>query len=220
MSAELQSRAVSEDSDWALVAAAKHGEDGAFEMLVRRYKARILSLALRITRNREDAQDVTQQSFQNAFVHLQKFQGKSSFSTWLTRIAINEALMCLRKNRVLQVVSLEEVGCEHGSILSMDVSNTCANPEETYIRREKELILSSVIDKLPPILQTAVCLHLGPDFSVCQQFVTLTTPVHPTTCSRVQQFSLWHQVAISQALPNVCGLAARVLFIKRCDANG
>jgi len=155
MSAELQSRAVSEDSDWALVAAAKHGEDGAFEMLVRRYKARILSLALRITRNREDAQDVTQQSFQNAFVHLQKFQGKSSFSTWLTRIAINEALMCLRKNRVLQVVSLEEVGCEHGSILS-----ACANPEETYIRREKELILSSVIDKLPPILQTAVRLYL------------------------------------------------------------
>ena len=122
--------------------------------------------------------------------------------------------------RVSRVVLLEEVGCGHDSIVSTDVSNACANPEETHIRREKELIPSSVIDKLPPILQTAVRLHLGPDFSVCQQFVTLTTAVHPTTCSRVQQFSLWHQVAISQALPNVRGLAARVLVIKRCDANG
>ena len=160
MSAELLSKAVAEECDWALVAAAKLGEDRAFEILVKRYTARILSLAFRITRNREDAQDVVQQSFQNAFVHLQNFHGKSSFSTWLTRIAINEALMCLRKNRVSRVVSLEEVGCEHGSILSMDVSNACANPEETYIRREKELILSSVIDKLPPILQTAVRLYL------------------------------------------------------------
>ena len=68
--------------------------------------------------------------------------------------------------RVSRVVSLEEVGCGHDSILSTDVSNACANPEETHIRREKELIPSSVIDKLPPILQTAVRLHLGPDFSV------------------------------------------------------
>src|SRR5215469_12418903 len=87
-------------------------DNRAFEILVNRYKARILSLAFRITRNHEDAQDVTQQSFQNAFVHLQKFQGKSSFPTWLTRIAINEALMCLRKNRVSRAVSLEEVNLE------------------------------------------------------------------------------------------------------------
>jgi RNA polymerase sigma-70 factor (ECF subfamily) len=160
MSVELPSRAVTEESDWALVAAAKDGQDGAFEILVKRYKARILSLAFRITRNREDAQDVTQQSFQNAFVHLQKFQGKSSFATWLTRIAINEALMCLRKNRVLRVVSLEEVSSDHCSMLSTEVPDTCPNPEETCIRQEKERILSSVIDKLPAILQTAVRLYL------------------------------------------------------------
>src|SRR6516162_11665707 len=129
MSVELPSRAVSEESDWALVAAAKDGEDGAFEILVKRYKARILSLAFRITRNREDAQDVTQQSFQNAFVHLQKFQGKSSFPTWLTRIAINEALMCLRKNRVSRAVSLEEVNLEYASAPSTERSDARPNPE-------------------------------------------------------------------------------------------
>jgi len=160
MSVELPSRAVSEESDWALVAAAKDGKDGAFEILVKRYKARILSLAFRITRNREDAQDVTQQSFQNAFVHLQKFQGKSSFPTWLTRIAINEALMCLRKNRVSRAVSLEEVNLEYASVLSTERSDARANPEELYIQREKEQILSFVIDRLPPLLQGAVRLYL------------------------------------------------------------
>jgi len=98
---------------------------------VKRYKARILSLAFRITRNREDTQDVTQQSFQNAFVHLQKFQEKSSFSTWLTRIAINEALMCLRKNRVSRTVSIEEVSTERDSLLSRE----SAMPVRTQRRR-------------------------------------------------------------------------------------
>ena len=102
-----------------------------------------------------------QQSFQNVFVHLQKFQGRSSFSTWLTRIAINEALMYLRKNRVvLRAVSLEEVNLEYASVLPTDRSDARANPEELYIQREKEQILSFVIDRLPPLLQGAVRLYL------------------------------------------------------------
>src|SRR5215467_11245171 len=111
-------------------------------------------------RNREDAQDVVQQSLQKAFVHLQKFQGKSTFSTWLQRIAINEALMCLRKNRVSRTVSIEEVNRERDSVHSKEICDASANPEETYIRLEKERILSFVIDRLPPILQRAVRLYL------------------------------------------------------------
>ena len=159
MSAAPTSRPLTEESDWDLVVAVKNGEDRAFEILVNRYKARILSLAFRITRNHEDAQDVTQQSFQNAFVHLQKFQGESSFPTWLTRIAINEALMCLRKNRVSRAVSLEDVNLEYASVLSTERPDG-ANPEELYIQREKEQILSFVIDRLPPLLQGAVRLYL------------------------------------------------------------
>jgi RNA polymerase sigma-70 factor, ECF subfamily len=109
---------LAQESDWDLVVAAKNGEDRAFEILVKRYKARILSLAFHITSNREDAQDVVQQTFQKAFVHLQKFQGKSTFSTWLNRIAINEALMCLRKKRVSRTVSIEEVNRERDSVRS------------------------------------------------------------------------------------------------------
>ncbi len=160
MSAGPTSRPLTDESDWDLVVAAKNGKDRAFEILIRRYEARMLSLALRITRNREDAQDVVQQSFQKAFVHLQKFEGKSTFSTWLTRIAINEALMCLRKNRVSRTVSLEEVNPERDSVLSREICDAGANPEETYIRMEKERILSFVIDGLPPILQRTVRLYL------------------------------------------------------------
>src|SRR5690348_3888877 len=78
-----------------LIAAAKNGNEQAFEILVKRYEQRILTIAQRYTRVREDAKDVAQQTFQSAFVHLDRFEGKSSFSTWLTRIAINEALMLL-----------------------------------------------------------------------------------------------------------------------------
>lgn len=160
MSAGLTSRPLTDESEWDLVFAAKNGEDLAFEILVKRYKARILSLAFHITRNREDAQDVVQQSFHKAFVHLQKFQGKSAFSTWLTRIAINEALMCLRKNRVLKTVSLDEEGSDYEAVRSMAISDASANPEKTYVQRENEEILSFVIDGLPPILQRTVRLYL------------------------------------------------------------
>src|SRR5258706_15415096 len=88
-----------EESDSILVAATKNGESQAFEFLVKRHQAKTFSLAFRITRNREDAQDLVQQSFHKAFMHLDRFKGKSSFSTWLTRIVINEGLMCLRRNR-------------------------------------------------------------------------------------------------------------------------
>src|ERR1700757_3900640 len=87
--------------DEALVAAAKRGDELAFERLVRRHRPRIFALALRYARVREDAEDIVQQTFQKAFVYLHRFQGKSSFSTWLSRIAINEALMLLRRGRML-----------------------------------------------------------------------------------------------------------------------
>src|SRR5580704_10112081 len=82
--------------DETLVVAAKNGDEQAFEILVERHRRKLFVVALRITRVREDAEDIAQQSFQKAFLHLRRFEGKSSFLTWLTRIAINEALMWLR----------------------------------------------------------------------------------------------------------------------------
>src|SRR6267143_6901909 len=96
---------INKDSDGSLVAAAKRGDKQAFEGLVLRHKQRVLAVARRITNNREDAEDVVQESFNKAFLHLDAFQEKSRFSTWLTRITMNEAFMLLRRRRgILEVL--------------------------------------------------------------------------------------------------------------------
>src|SRR5216683_2883894 len=107
--------------DAALVAGAKTGDAHAFELLVERHEGKILSLAQRMTRNREDAEDVVQQSFQKAFIHLKKFEGESLFSTWLTRIAINEALMLLRRKRGSRDVPIAESTTEDEIALPLDI---------------------------------------------------------------------------------------------------
>src|SRR5467141_5093122 len=96
---------INKHSDGALVAAAKCGDTQAFDKLVLRYKRRVFAIAQRITNNHEDAEDVVQDCFHKAFLHLHDFQERSQFSTWLTRIAMNEAFMLLRRRRgVLEVL--------------------------------------------------------------------------------------------------------------------
>src|SRR3974390_3875585 len=109
-------------TDQALVAKAKDGDDKAFETLVERHRRKVFALALRYTRVREDAEDVVQQTFQKAFVYFSNFEGKSSFSTWLTRIAINEALMWLRKARALREVPIDDSISDEGAGLHFDLA--------------------------------------------------------------------------------------------------
>src|ERR1700724_3909420 len=92
----------------ALVAAAKAGDVGAFGELVRRYDRNVFRIAQHITQNREDAEDVVQDAFLKAYTNLQQFQEQSKFYTWLVRIAVNEALMKLRRRRPERMVSLDE----------------------------------------------------------------------------------------------------------------
>jgi RNA polymerase sigma-70 factor (ECF subfamily) len=116
-------------------------------------------MAQRITRNREDAEDVVQQSFQKAFIHLKKFEGKSLFSTWLTRIAINEALMLLRRKRGSHEVPIEESTTKTESALPLDFLNSAPTPEDSYLDREQEQILSAALNKLRPGIRKAIELR-------------------------------------------------------------
>jgi RNA polymerase sigma-70 factor (ECF subfamily) len=149
-----------EDPDSALVAATKNGENQAFEFLVKRYEARTFSVAFRITRNREDAQDVVQQSFHNAFAHLDSFQEKSSFSTWLTRIVINEGLMCLRRNRSRKEISLDDGKSEFEELFPVEIPDRAKDPAEIYEQRENERILCEAMNQLSAEFRTVVCLRL------------------------------------------------------------
>ena len=135
--------------DAALVVAAQNGDGHAFEILVGRHERRIFFVARRITRTREDAEDVVQQSFQKAFTHLRKFEGRSAFSTWLTRIAITEALMFLRRGRGLREVLIDDLneGEETGTVLEFPDSSP--DPEAIYSQREQVEMLSAAINELP-----------------------------------------------------------------------
>jgi RNA polymerase sigma-70 factor (ECF subfamily) len=143
-----ESTVVREDES-ALVAAAKSGNIEAFEELVSRYESKIFRLAMNITRNREDAEDVMQDAFLKSYSHLNTFQGDSRFYTWLVRITVNEALMRLRKRRANQV-SLDEPVATADDVMPREIEDWGPSPEQRYEQRELGTILSEVIEKLEP----------------------------------------------------------------------
>jgi RNA polymerase sigma-70 factor, ECF subfamily len=151
---------MNKSSDEALVASAKHGDGQAFEELVLRHKRRVLAVAQRITNNREDAEDVAQESFHKAFLHLDNFQEKSRFSTWLTRIAMNQAFMLLRRKREFLEV-LPENPDDDGNRRSEPFIDQSPTPEECCWRRERRDLLTKAIHRLSPIVgQTIVLRHI------------------------------------------------------------
>src|SRR5260370_11068490 len=155
-----------QDEEAALVLAAKRGDGHAFEILIERYQRRILAVARRFTRIREDAEDIVQQSFQKAFVHLHDFEGKSSFSTWLTRIAINEALMLLRRGRGPREVSIDDLRGNEETQFGREIPDSGPGPESVFLQDERSRILSAAINKLTPKTRTAIELRELSELSV------------------------------------------------------
>jgi RNA polymerase sigma-70 factor, ECF subfamily len=144
----LPSQVVKEDEP-QLVAAAQAGQLEAFETLVERYERKIFRLTLNITQNREDAEDAMQEAFLKAFEHLGEFQGNSRFYTWLVRIAVNQALMKLRKRRPNQVSLDADVETGEDSI-PREVEDWGPSPEDRYEQTELSGILSEAIGELDP----------------------------------------------------------------------
>lgn len=141
--------AVHLDNETELVAQAQTGDNEAFTALVKQYDRHIYRLALNITRNPEDAKDVLQESLLKAYAHLDRFEGKSRFYTWLVRIAINEALMRLRKTRGEKEVSLDEDReMDDGSFMPQEIEDWGDNPERRYSQTELQGILARAIDSL------------------------------------------------------------------------
>jgi RNA polymerase sigma-70 factor (ECF subfamily) len=140
---------VVKDDEPLLVAAAKSGDIPAFETLVSRYEHKIFRLTQNITQNREDAEDAMQEAFLKAYEHLGEFQGNSRFYTWLVRIAVNQALMKLRKRRPNQVSLDEEVDTGE-DMVTREVEDWGPSPEERYEQTELSQILSTVVGELDP----------------------------------------------------------------------
>jgi RNA polymerase sigma-70 factor (ECF subfamily) len=141
-----------ESPDTQLVQRAQLGELDAFEALTSRYEQRVYSLALRMLRHEQDAEDVTQQTFLSALENLNVFRGEASFSTWLLRIAAHAALKIIRKRRGLQLLSLDEASGAEDQPDSIPhpefIADWKQSPEQLVHQREVRRLLDDALGLL------------------------------------------------------------------------
>jgi RNA polymerase sigma factor (sigma-70 family) len=142
--------------DGPLVAMAMAGDAASFEMLVRRYRRIVFSVGQRITGSRDDAEDIAQQTFMKVFMNISTFQGKSSFSTWLTSIAMNEARMWKRKASRCREVQAISINTDQELAPVLEVSDPRPNAESAYGAMERETLLFSKLNRLRPATRTAL----------------------------------------------------------------
>jgi len=142
-----------------LVSQAREGDTQAFGDLVRRYEGKIFRLAQHITQNREDAEDVLQETFLKAYEHLDQFQGQSKFYTWVVRIAVNQALMKLRRRKTDKSVSLDETIDTGEDTIVREIAAWDEDPEQRFSREEIGQILDSAIQDLEPPYRSVFVLR-------------------------------------------------------------
>jgi RNA polymerase sigma-70 factor, ECF subfamily len=152
--------------DQHLVYAAQSGCRAAFDELVSLHSRHVYRTVLAITKNSEDAEDAMQESFLRAFLAISRFEGRSSFYSWLTRIAINSALMILRRRRARSEFSLSTPQERRDEIAHMDFKDLAPNPEETCYHRQRHARLTRAIRRLPPNLREIVQAYVVEECSV------------------------------------------------------
>ena len=148
-----------EMSNEMLVSMAKSGDVNAFFELIKRHADKVFQATYRVTRNRQDAEDALQEAFLNAFTHMKDFEGRSSFSTWLTRIAINSALMILRKKRNCHDTPIDSVDDRAGIFATWEPRSPMDDPESHYVRGERHKLLRKAIHQLPPVYREVIQLR-------------------------------------------------------------
>jgi RNA polymerase sigma-70 factor (ECF subfamily) len=143
----------------ALVERARAGDARAFTELVEKYERKIYRLAKHITQNDEDAEDVLQETFLKAYSHLGSFEGQSKFYTWIVRIAVNEALMKLRKRKSDRTVSLDEPQEAGEETVTREIAVWDDDPEQRYSQEELREILDNAVNSLKPSFRTVFALR-------------------------------------------------------------
>jgi RNA polymerase sigma-70 factor (ECF subfamily) len=169
---ELPVGVMTDTCDMYLVAAAKDGDHQAYAELCRRYSKQILQTLLRITRNSADAEDSLQEALLKAYVHIGGFEGRSAFSSWLTRIAVNSALMLLRKKRNQPVYSFDG-SPDTDDFKFPEPVETSRNPEESCIQNALEGEVARAIRYLSPNLRVVIQIRYREDAPLDQIAKTL-----------------------------------------------
>ena len=152
------------NSDWAkhsdeeLVMQAQNGEHPAFAELMRRHQSSALKLAASILRDTQDAQDEVQNAFWKAFQHLNQFNREARFTTWLTRIVVNQCLMKIRRDRRASFLYLDDVqiGEDSGTL---ELPSTSEGPEEQLAKQQVGSVLRKEVSRIPPLLRKVFLLR-------------------------------------------------------------
>jgi len=142
-----------------LIRAGQRGDEQAVEALFRRYHRPLFQTALRVLGNTEDAEDALQDGLLSAYRNLKRFEGRSQFSTWLTRIVINAALMRRRSAKARPAVSLDEAPREEELPASERFADDGPTPEQVFQSTEIREMISENLDELSPLLRTAFVLR-------------------------------------------------------------
>jgi RNA polymerase sigma-70 factor (ECF subfamily) len=152
-------------SEEKLIRAGQRGDHQAVEALFRRYQRPLFQTALRVLGNTEDAEDALQDGMLSAYRNLKRFEGRSQFSTWLTRIVINAALMRRRSAKARPAVSLDESPREDELPATERFADDGPTPEQVFANTEIREIISENLDELSPLLRTAFVLREVQGFS-------------------------------------------------------
>ena len=146
-------------SEQKLIRAGQRGDAQAIETLFRRYQRQLFQTALRVLGNAEDAEDALQDGLLSAYRNLKRFEGRSQFSTWLTRIVINAALMKRRSAKSRPAVSLDDTQHEDELPIAERFADEGPNPEQVYAGTEIRQMINENLDDLSPLLRTAFLLR-------------------------------------------------------------
>jgi RNA polymerase sigma-70 factor (ECF subfamily) len=174
-------------TDEVLVAAAKLGDHLAFLELWTRHSNKAFKMAYRITGNRDDAEDAFQDAWMKAYVHLNTFDGRAQFSTWLTRIAINSSLMILRTKRAHPETSME---IRDGDTWQhWQIVDQMKNAEELYAAHERLERLRQTISRLQPSLRNVLEIHQSNDSSLKEvsEFAGISVAATKSRLSRAKK---------------------------------
>jgi RNA polymerase sigma factor (sigma-70 family) len=190
--------ALTTTSDAILITSARNGDQLAYFELCRRHREMVFRTVLRITRNMDDAEDVLQDSWMRAFTHLGTFDGRSAFSTWVTRIAINSALTMIRTRRKYNELSLDDP-VSPGKRRVMEMLEPSRNPEERCLETERLRLVRKAIKRLPSKLRTAMEIRQSQDLPL-RELAMLAGVSLPAMKTRLLRARLRLREPLSQVL--------------------
>lgn len=163
--------------DRELVAAAQRGEPYAFEKLLKKYRKSVYYMLLKMVKNSDDAEDLTQEAFAKAFNSIGKFDAKFAFSTWLFRIATNNCIDYIRKKRVSTISIDAPIEGDDGGGMKFDVRDTDPDPNAAMLKEQRREYLQKALDQLPAKYRALVELRYFKEYSYEEVAETLEIPL-------------------------------------------